>query len=99
MMDKYTNMNINSDGSEDEYKLDTGQRSEKATLDMLQGHKIIKLKTNFINLCAKLDFEQGLHQRQLPLTKDGPNAAEGGRRGVDFHDGWILRIQPGQDAP
>jgi len=24
MMDKYTNMNINSDGSEDEYKLDTG---------------------------------------------------------------------------
>jgi len=66
---------------------------------MLQGHKIIKLKTNFINLCAKLDFEQGLHQRQLPLTKDGPNAAEGGRRGVDFHDGWILRIQPGQDAP
>jgi len=51
-------------------------------------------------VCGLHKFEQGLHQRQLPLTKDGPNAAEGGRRGiVYFHDGWILRIQPGQDAP
>jgi hypothetical protein len=48
MVDEYTNMSIYSDGEEEEEELYTVQPCDHFVPDMVGGHKVIQLKTNFI---------------------------------------------------
>lgn len=66
MVDKYKNMNIHSNGEEEQKgHLDIGWPPNHSTLDMIRGQRIIQLKTNFIPQCL-VPLERMFDSKDVP---------------------------------